>query len=150
MIAQGVEWLERSAFGNAMTRYHVEAAIAAVHARAASVEETDWSAIVALYDTLMRVAPSRIVALNRAVAIAQRDGPDAGLAAIDAIADREKLEAYPFYHAARAELELRRNKDAAACEHFNAAIAAARNPEERRFYEARLNFARGMERVVNR
>jgi RNA polymerase sigma-70 factor (ECF subfamily) len=142
MIEQGIEWLERSAFGPAMTRYHVEAAIAAVHARASSVEETDWGAIVALYDTLMRVAPSRIVALNRAVAIAQRDGPGAGLAAIEAIADREKLEEYPFYHAARAELEMRRGNDATACEHFTAAMAVARNPEERRFYEQRLRYCR--------
>lgn len=138
MIDEGIEWLERSATGPAMTRYHVEAAIAAVHARAASVEQTDWSAIVALYTSLMRIAPSPIVALNRAVAIAQRDGAEAGLVAIEAIAGREKLDEYPFYHAARAELELRRGNDAAAREHFGAAIAVARNPEERRFYEKRL------------
>lgn len=137
MIDEGVEWLERSATGPAMTRYHVEAAIAAVHARATSVEETDWGAIVALYTSLMRIAPSPIVALNRAVAIAQRDGPESGLAAIETIAGREKLEEYPFYHAARAELELRRGNDVTAHGHFNAAIGVARNPEERRFYEKR-------------
>jgi RNA polymerase sigma-70 factor (ECF subfamily) len=138
MIDEGVEWLERSATGPAMTRYHVEAAIAAVHARAASVEQTDWGAIVGLYGSLMRIAPSPIVALNRAVAIAQRDGPEPGLAAIEAIAGREKLEEYPFYHAARAELELRRGNENAARDHFNAAISVARNPEERRFYEKRI------------
>ena len=138
MIEEGVQWLERSATGPAMTRYHVEAAIAAVHARAPSVEQTDWGAIVALYDTLMRIGPSPIVALNRAIAIAQRDGADCGLAAIERIDGREKLEEYPFYHAARAELELRRGNDASARRHFAAAIGAARNPEERRFYEHRL------------
>ena len=138
MIDEGIEWLERSATGPAMMRYHVEAAIAAVHARAPSVEQTNWSAIVALYGNLMRIAPSPIVALNRAVAIAQRDGPESGLLAIETIDGREKLEEYPFYHAARAELELRRGDDAAARDHFTAAIAAARNPEERRFYEKRL------------
>ena len=100
--------------------------------------QTDWGAIVALYDTLMRIVPSPIVALNRAVAIAQRDGADAGLAAIESIAGGEKLKEYPFYHAARAELELRRGNDAAAREHFTAAMTVARNPEERRFYEQRL------------
>jgi len=138
MIDEGIEWLERSATGPAMTRYHVEAAIAAEHARAPSVEQTNWSAIVALYGTLMRIAPSPIVALNRAVAIAQRDGPESGLVAIDAIEGHEKLETYPFYHAARAELELRRGAGATARSHFTAAIAVARNPEERRFYEKRL------------
>jgi RNA polymerase sigma-70 factor (ECF subfamily) len=137
MIQEGVAWLERSATGPAMTRYHVEAAIAAVHARAPSVEETDWSAIVGLYDTLTRIVPSPIVALNRAVAIAQRDGPDAGLAAIETMHGREKLEEYPFFHAARAELELRRGNHVAARGHFTIAITVARNPEERRFYENR-------------
>lgn len=141
MIAQGVEWLERSATGPQVTRYHLEAAIAAVHARAQSVNETDWDAIVALYDRLMRLSPSPIVALNRAIALAQRDGPVRGLEAIEAIAKREILDDYPFYHAARAELELRRGNEAQAAEHFRAAIGVARNGEERRFYESRLGAA---------
>ncbi|HMF28639.1 MAG TPA: hypothetical protein VKE42_07695, partial [Candidatus Cybelea sp.] len=106
------------------------------------VEQTDWGAIVGLYDTLTRIAPSPIVALNRAIAIAQRDGADCGLAAIEAIDGREKLEEYPFYHAAQAELELRRGNDAIARRHFTAAIAAARNPEERRFYQRRVEACR--------
>jgi RNA polymerase sigma factor (sigma-70 family) len=138
MIEEGREWLERSATGPQMSRYHLEAAIAAVHARAASVDETDWSEIVALYDALMRIAPSPIVALNRAIAIAQRDGPAQGLAALDAIEDPKCLDTYPFYHAARGELELRRGDGVAARAHFEAAMALARNPEERRFYAIRV------------
>jgi RNA polymerase sigma-70 factor (ECF subfamily) len=86
----------------------------------------------------MAIAPSPIAALNRAIAIAQRDGPEPGLAAIAAIGDRDRLDHYPFYHAARAELELRRGNDEAARKHFEAALAVARNPEERRFYALRL------------
>ncbi len=137
MIDDGVHWLERSATGSEMSRYHVEAAIAAVHARAPSIDATDWNAIVSLYDRLMSVAPSPIVALNRAIAVGQRDGPRRGLEAMEAIDGRERLSGYPFYHAARGELELKRGGDAAAREHFAAAIEAARNPEERRFYESR-------------
>jgi len=141
LIAQGIAMLERSAKGPEVSRYHLEAAIAAEHARAPSIEQTNWSAIVAIYDRLMRLGPSPIVALNRAIALAQRDGASTGLAAIGAIEQSELLRAYPFYHAAQAELELRRGNGAAAREHFAAAIAAARNPEERRFYEGRLNSA---------
>ena len=138
MIDEGVAWLERAAVGPEVSRYHVEAAIAAVHARAPSIEATDWSAIVSLYDTLMRISPSPIVALNRAIAVAQRDGAKRGCDAIDAIADRDRLEGYPFYHAARGELALRLGNNAAAREHFHVAAALARNAEERRFYENRL------------
>jgi RNA polymerase sigma factor (sigma-70 family) len=137
-IAEGVAWLERSATGSRMSRYHVEAAIAAEHARAQTVGETDWGEIVTHYDRLMALAPSPIVALNRAIAVAQRDGPVRGLEAIDSIAKREMLDGYPFYHAARGELELRRGNDDAARRHFQVAIGAARNAEERRFYERRL------------
>ena len=137
MIDEGVAWLERSASGDALSRYHVEAAIAAVHAGSPSIEETDWAAIVSLYDRLSGIAPSPIVELNRAIALAQRDGPEPGLAAIEAIADGERLSEYPFYHAARGELELRLGNGARALVHFEAAAGLARNPEERRFYETR-------------
>ena len=90
-IAHGRAWLERSATGSEVSRYHVEAAIASIHADAQRFEETDWAAIVALYDRLMAIAPSPIVALNRAIAIAQVDGPQPGLRAIDAIADADRL-----------------------------------------------------------
>lgn len=138
LIAQGIATLERSAAGPEISRYHLEAAIAAEHARAPSVETTDWNRVVAIYDRLMQLVPSPVVALNRAIAVAQRDGAAGGLAAIDGIEQAELLRAYPFYHAARAELELRRGNDAAARKHFTAAMAAARNPQERRFYAGRV------------
>jgi len=124
--------------GDELTPYHVEAAIAATHASAASLEATDWRAIVALYDRLMDLAPSPVVALNRAIAVARRDGPACGLAALRAIADRERLARYPFYPAALGELELSRGNRDLAREHLGAALALARNPAERRFLERRL------------
>jgi RNA polymerase sigma-70 factor (ECF subfamily) len=135
MITEGVRLLELSATGQAVTEYHVEAAIAAVHARARRVEDTDWGAIVGLYDTLR---PSPVVALNRAIAVAQKDGPERGLEEIGAIAYRERLRAYPFYWAALGELELRRGCREAAREHFAAARKLARNAMERRFLEGRV------------
>ena len=139
LVSEGLKLLELSAAGPEITEYHVEAAIASAHATAARVEDTNWDAIVALYDTLMRINPSPIVALNRAIAVAQRDGPERGLAAIGAIADRDRLAAYPFYPAAMGDLELRRGQRETARGHFRAALALARNPAERRFLEQRLS-----------
>jgi RNA polymerase sigma-70 factor (ECF subfamily) len=130
--------LELSASGNEITPYHLEAAMASVHAMARQAQETDWSAIIGLYDQLMRLNPSPIVALNRAIALAQRDGPERGIAEIQAIPDPDRLAAYPFYPAALGELEFRRGNDARAHEHFEVALARARNPMERRFFEHRL------------
>jgi RNA polymerase sigma-70 factor (ECF subfamily) len=138
MIAEGVRLLELSATGREVTEYHVEAAIAAVHARARHVDDTDWAAIVALYDTLMTVRPSPVVALSRAIAVAQNDGPERGLAEVAAITDRERLAAYPFYWAALGELELRQGRSEVAREHFGAAAKVARNAMERRFLEGRI------------
>jgi RNA polymerase sigma factor (sigma-70 family) len=137
LVQRGIALLEHSAVGREVTTYHLEAAIAAEHARAASVEETDWRLIVTMYDRLMAIAPSPVVALNRAIAIAQRDGADRGIEALEAIADRDRLAAYPFYPAALGELELRRGHPDAACRHFTAALALARNDTERRFLEKR-------------
>lgn len=139
LIAEGKTLLERSAIGNTVTPYHIEAAIAAVHAQGRTVEETDWASIVMLYDTLMAIRPSPVVALNRAIAVAQSEGPERGLAAIAAIEDRERLSTYPFYAAALGELELRRGNPTQAREHFRAALALARNPMERQFLRQRLN-----------
>ena len=138
LVEQGLALLDRSAAGDVVSPYHVEAAIAAVHATASSVDDTDWDAIVTLYDRLMAIVPSPIVALNRAIAIGQRDGPDQGLASLHAIADLERLRRYPFYPAALGELELRRGDLDAARHHFSAAAALARNDVERRFIEKRL------------
>ena len=124
--------------GTELTAYHVEAAIAAAHASARSVAETDWGQIVALYDRLLTIAPSPVVALNRAIAVGERDGAERGLAELHAIADRDRLASYPFYPAALGELELRLGRCEAAREHFAAALGLARNTAERRFLEKRL------------
>jgi RNA polymerase sigma-70 factor (ECF subfamily) len=137
LVADGLALLDHAAEGATVTAYHVEAAIAAVHSSAASLERTDWGAIVRLYDGLMTIAPSPVVALNRAIAIGQRDGAERGLDALNGIADADRLERYPFYPAARAEFERGRGDLAAACRDFAAAASLARNPAERRFLEKR-------------
>ena len=138
-VAEGQRLLDLSATGPELTEYHVEAAIAAVHASAPRVEDTNWAQIVSLYDRLMTIRASPVVALNRAIAVAQHEGPGRGLEEIAAIADRDRLAAYPFYYAALGELELRRGKGETAREHFRAALALARNAMERRFLEQRMD-----------
>jgi RNA polymerase sigma-70 factor (ECF subfamily) len=143
LIADGLALLDKSASGTVVSAYHLEAAIAAAHATAASVDETDWDAVVELYDRLMRVAPSPVVALNRAIAIGQRDGAERGLQELRQMTDRDRLQRYPFYPAAIAEFELRRGNAAVAGEHFAAAAALARNPAEQRFLARRAGECRG-------
>src|SRR5881396_393677 len=138
LVAEGQRLLDLSATGPELTEYHVEAAMAAVHASAPRVEDTNWAQIVSLYDRLMTIRPSPVVALNRAIAVAQREGPDRGLEEIGAIADRDRLATYPFYYAALGELELRRGRGETAREHFRAARALARNSMERQFLEQRV------------
>jgi RNA polymerase sigma factor (sigma-70 family) len=138
LIAEGQELLDRSAAGDELTAYHVEAAIAAIHATAPTLEATDWNAIVTLYDRLMEIAPSAVVALNRAIAIAQRDGPDQGIEAIERIADQERLGAYPFFPAALGELERRRGNVGEARTYFGRALRLARSDAERRYIERRI------------
>jgi RNA polymerase sigma-70 factor (ECF subfamily) len=138
LLSEGLELLELAASGSDLTDYHLEAAIASVHASAGRLEDTDWGQIVSLYDLLMSVRPSPIVALNRAIAIAQRDGPERGLEEINLISDADRLRSYPFLAAALGELELRRGQYGAALDHFQAAIRLARNGMERRFLERRL------------
>ena len=142
LVAEGLTLFERSAAGRNVTAYHIEAAIAATHASAPGVDDTDWASIVGLYDRLMAVAPSPVVALNRAIAIGQRDGPARGLEALHTIDDRKRLDRYPFYPAAIAELELRLGHLGAAREHFHSALALARNATERRFLEKRMRTTR--------
>ena len=105
--------------------------------RAVRAEDTDWREIVALYDRLMAIRPSPVVALNRAIAVAQLEGAEAGLDAIEAIEDRDRLARYPFYPAALGELELRAGRPAPARRHFRDALKLARNPAERRFLRQR-------------
>jgi RNA polymerase sigma-70 factor (ECF subfamily) len=139
LVAEGLRLLDLSATGPELTDYHLEAAIAAVHAAAHRTEDTDWGTIVSLYDKLLGVNPSPIVALNRAIAVAQQQGPDRGLEELHAIPDRDRLATYPFYLAALGELELRRGRHATAREHFQAALALARNPTERQFLKGRVS-----------
>jgi len=138
LMAEGQRLLDLSATGKELTEYHVEAAIASVHVTAHRTEETDWGRIVALYDTLMAIRPSPVVALNRAIAIAQHEGPQRGLEEIRSIAKSDRLATYPFYFAALGDLELRSGRREAANGHFRAALAVARNPMERRFLERRV------------
>lgn len=138
LIAEGLALFERSAAGAVVSQYHIEAAIAAAHLSARTPTETNWRAIVSLYDRLMTVAPSPVVALNRAIAVAELHGAERGLNELVSIAGRERLARYPFYEAALGELQLRaRNADQAAT-HFETALGVARNDAERRFLEKRL------------
>jgi RNA polymerase sigma-70 factor (ECF subfamily) len=138
LLTEGLALLERSAAGSEVTAYHIEAAIAAAHASAKSVKETDWTEIVSLYDRLMELSPSPVVALNRAIAIGERDGPERGLTALREIAQHDRLSRYPFYPAAMAEMELRLGNREGARGHFQAAFALARNPTERKFLRRRV------------
>jgi len=138
LIDEGQGFLDLSATGPELTEDHVEAAIAWVHAMAHRAEDTDWVRIVSLYDTLMTMRPSPVVALNRAIAIAQRDGPERGLEEIRAIANADRLASYPFYHAALGEFEFRSGRHEIAREHFQTALKLARNPMEREFLDQRV------------
>jgi RNA polymerase sigma factor (sigma-70 family) len=138
LMAEGQALLELSATSSELTEYHIEAAIASVHASADRTEDTDWGNIVSLYDRLMTLHPSPVVALNRAIAVAQKDGPERGLEEISSIAHRDRLASYPFYSATLGELEFRRGKHETARKHFQVALALARNSMERRFLEQRV------------
>jgi RNA polymerase sigma-70 factor (ECF subfamily) len=138
LIDEGLRFLGLSATGADLTEYHIEAAIAAVHARATRTEDTDWKSIVTFYDKLQAMRPSPIVALNRAIAIAQDQGPDRGIEEIHAITDSNRLVRYPFYAAALGELELQRGRREAAAQHFQTAVSLARNALEGQFFNQRL------------
>lgn len=138
LIMEGLRLLEQSANGSGLSVYHIEAAIAAVHAGARSAEETDWGIIVSLYETLMAIRPSPVVALNWAIALGQQAGPERGLEAIRSIADADRLATYPFYFAAIAEFELRIGRRTMARQEFQKALALARNPMERAFIAQRI------------
>jgi RNA polymerase sigma-70 factor (ECF subfamily) len=139
LVTEGLRLLDRSATGLELSAYHVEAAIAAVHASAGSAGDTNWGSIVSLYDTLMAIRPSPVVALNRAIALGQHEGPERGLEEIHSIAGRDRLAAYPFYFAALGEFELRSGRREIAHEQFQKAHALARNSTERAFIEQRIS-----------
>ena len=137
LVEEGARYLNASATGDSVSAYHAEAAIAAMHAEAADAESTDWARIVSLYDVLMRVRPSPVVALNRAIAVGQLEGPERGLEELRSVSDAERLDRYPFYEAAFGELELRCDRPEQARDHFLAALSVARNPTERRHLQRR-------------
>jgi RNA polymerase sigma-70 factor (ECF subfamily) len=137
-IEEGTALVERALASRRSGPYALQAAIAAVHANAGSGDATDWSEIVGLYDVLLRLEPSPVVELNRAVAVAMRDGPAAGLALVDAILDRGDLGEYHLAHAARADLCRRVGAHEQARASYERAIALARQEPERRFLARRL------------
>ena len=138
LIAEGVALVERALGSRRFGPYSLQAAISAVHAEAPSVAATDWSEIIGLYDMLSRYDPSPVVELNRAVAVAMRDGPAAGLALVDALLARGELADYHLAHAARADLCRRLGRSTDARESYRRALALARLEPERRFLERRL------------
>ena len=137
-IAEGLAMVERALAGGQVGPYTIQAAIAAVHASAPNPGATDWGQIVALYDLLERAEPSPVVELNRAVAVAMRDGPAAGLALIDAILARGELSDYHLAHAARADLCRRLGRTAQARASYERALTLTQQEPERRFLEQRL------------
>ena len=137
-IAEGLDRVRRAFASRRFGPFSVQAAIAAVHAVAPNAGATDWGEIVALYDVLLRLEPSPVVELNRAVAVAMRDGPEAGLVLVDAILERGDLGSYHFAHAARADLCRRLGRVAEARDAYVRALELARQESERRFLERRL------------
>ena len=119
--------------------FALQAAIAAEHCRALRAEDTDWAAIVRLYDLLLRIQPSPIISLNRAVAVAMMAGPDRALALIDELAADGLLDNYHLLHAARADLYRRRGANREAAENYQRALKLVTNESERRFLERRLS-----------
>jgi RNA polymerase sigma-70 factor (ECF subfamily) len=138
-ISEGSALVERALASRRFGPYALQAAIAAVHAEAANADATDWREIVGLYDLLLRAEPSPVVELNRAVAVAMRDGPAAGLELVDAILARGDLQDYRLAHAARADLCRRLGETVQARASYERAIALTRQGPERRFLERRLH-----------
>ena len=143
-VARGLGHLDRAASGDSLTTYHLEAGIAACHAVAPSVGETDWARILELYDQLVARAPTPIVLLNRAVALAMVEGPERGLESLERLADRSRLRGYPLLPATRAELLARAGKPDAAAAAYREALAATRSGVQRRFLEGRLAAVEGL------
>lgn len=137
-IAEGIALLEQALNSRRFGPYTLQAAIAAVHAEAPSSGDTDWPQIVGLYDVLMRIDASPVIALNRAVAVAMRDGPEIGLSHVDDLLARGELADYHLAHAARADLYRRLGRIAAAREAYERALELTRQEPERRFLLSRL------------
>jgi len=137
-IAEGVGLVEKALSSHRFGSYALQAAIASVHAEAESTAATDWRQIVALYNQLVRIQPSPVVQLNRAVAIAMRDGPEAGLKHIDALLEHGELANYYLAHSARADLYRRLGRTAEARSSYEKALALTQQEPERQFLQARI------------
>lgn len=137
-IREGNALVERALATRRFGAYGIQAAIAAVHATAPAATQTDWGQIVALYDALLSINPSPVVELNRAVAVAMRDGPAAGITIIDALLQRGELADYHLAHAALADLHRRLGQTEAARSAYQQALSLVRQEPERRFLESRL------------
>ena len=131
LIAEGQHLVRRCLRRNQPGPYQIQAAIAAVHSSAQVASQTDWRQILALYDQLLTCAPTPVVALNRAVALAEVEGPQAGLDAVD----RLELGSYHPYHVARADLLRRLGRTSDAVHAYDAALALTANPAEREFLD---------------
>ncbi|MNN21467.1 hypothetical protein D3C81_1347880 [compost metagenome] len=139
LIAEGGQLVQQALRSQQLGVYSLQAAIAAVHAEAASAEQTDWEEIVGLYDVLLRGWPSPVVELNRAAALARRDGPQAGLLAVEAILARGQLQDYHLAHSARAELCRQLGRLDQARDAYRTALGLTSQGAERRFIERRLS-----------
>jgi RNA polymerase sigma-70 factor (ECF subfamily) len=137
-IAEGVALVEKALKSRVFGSYTLQAAIAAVHADAETAAATDWQQIVALYNQLVRIQPSPVVQLNRAVAIAMRDGPEAGLVQIDALLEHGELANYYLAHSARADMHRRLGRSAEARSSYEKALALTQQEPERQFLQERL------------
>ena len=138
LIAEGSALLERAYSGDQVGPYAIQAAIAGVHARAPTAAATDWPRIVELYDQLLVADPSPVVELNRAVSIAMRDGPEAGIALVDSLLERGVLDDYHLAHAARADLLRQVGQNGEARAAYQRALELARREPERRFLQRRI------------
>ncbi|MDD5260946.1 MAG: sigma factor [Methylacidiphilales bacterium] len=138
MIARGMVHFSQSAVGGEIAEYHLQAGIAACHCSAKDYESTDWPKILSLYDHLLEFDNSPVVALNRAIVVANIEGPEAGLAAIDAIQDRKKLNSYYLLHAVLGEFEARLNHSETAAGHFQKSLQLAGIKSERIFLYKKL------------
>ena len=141
-ITEGIELVEKALASHRFGPYTLQAAIAAVHAEASTARQTDWAQIVGLYDVLLRADPSPVIELNRAAAIAMRDGPEAGLALIDAILVRGDLTDYHVAHAARGDLLRRANRVGDAIKSYERALELSTQDAERNFINRRLEALR--------
>jgi RNA polymerase sigma-70 factor (ECF subfamily) len=144
LIGRGMQHLSLSAAGDALSEYHLQAGIAACHCAARDYGSTNWPQILALYDRLVEIDGSPVIALNRAIAVANVHGPTAGIAAVNTIPDRAKLESYHLLYAVLGEFEMRLGRKTAAASFFQRALQLADTKSEQAFLEKRLRDCRAV------